>query len=1121
MLFTDTELENAPALEEYEHEPTRLETLKASFTNFRSVNLSHSKDNHYKDIMGEESAEWAKRDPLNAELYARVSKYDVRDINKLEALYENNPNSIQGYTQANPVNADIFLVEDFKKMKELQRINQGMKSFKQINDDVLTKANTEYKDTNKILEASDHWGMELLGGAGGALTDVKTLQTLPLGTWKTGGTVLQNAGRAIVEEMGIEALAQTSIAPEVYAFKKELGIKTTILSEAATAATSIVGAGIFRGGASAGWDLSSKGISALKAKDPDLGDDYERLVSTQATEDAQSHVNNLQDEEFGAGATKIENPNEKGEELNNAEPIPEDNPDVIKAATEARIDKPEYSKLEEFTMGFKSAEEFEKEMAETGYGNFSISDIVQHIDKHSKGQLDFDVLRKNLLDGGPTYFKTRVDPKTLKIEDVERVAQENIGREGEIDTPIVVGKDGEVIDGRHRTQRAADEGVEEIEAYIPAKDYYKQVMQKKAALEPKEKLDTDAVSPELLEKAIAGDEQAKADVAGAVFSRTFERVINKNTGDQLKPMILDKLVENPDLVEEIAAKHGFEIKYFSSNPDNVGKKIGKTVIEERPQTRNKLKKQGYQAGKIWVYDPYDVHGSFNDAEYTKAWRGIHELAHALTERMMQSKYGDSRRFGALSFDSKNPYDANDPRLYKALSSEEAQRAIEWEDVAFRAQTQLLEAMGIKINKNQAVNDFNIAGSDTLVRTLTGDFSDPAELGVVPRSDDYRIDVKDALELIGKQEEATAKKQGRKATRGTDLKVWEPISDKEIANTIKESQKSPLKQPTKFDKDTPTTQISIEAVPGEEVDIGLKEIIQGLSPKHQDDYLKEMYKALTDQAGSSLIAKKLGLEIGDFTNLPGVWKGEVNPSAQVQLKSELDANGNLTQAFKDKINDMAEMYAVALKQDGVGWHYPNYKNNDIMQQDGMEITSPKALTKDDIVELEKLLDEVLPNDFIIASTVDGARILKNNEAKIPNDEFQDIIAEALENFSKDVHIESFSAEGNLVKGATDGGTIEKNSLKRQPDLQEWFNDNIIKQVERVNTRFKGIAEYEARPKQQAKEEARLAAEKESEETTFYSGEDEAGNPIYKSHKELADEIDAEAKALKGVEECLIK
>ena len=335
MLFNETELKDTQPIAEYTKEPTRLEAIQAAYNNFVSVNLSNSKDKHYKEVMEKTSSDWATKDPTNAELYKRVSKYDVRDINKLEALYETNPDMIKGFQQTNPFNADIFLTQDFLKMKELQGIH-GLESFSEINDDVLAKANFEYSESNKVLEDSSFWGMELIGTMGGALTDIKTLQTLPLGTFKTGGTIAANAGRAVLEEMGIELLAQTSIVPEVHAFKKELGIKTSIIQEATTAVTSIAGAGLFRGVGSAAFDLSTKGITKLKIKDPELGDSYERLASTQATEDIASHVENLHKSEFGGDVTEIKNPNAKGEELNKAEPIPEYDPEVVIKAQEAQ-----------------------------------------------------------------------------------------------------------------------------------------------------------------------------------------------------------------------------------------------------------------------------------------------------------------------------------------------------------------------------------------------------------------------------------------------------------------------------------------------------------------------------------------------------------------------------------------------------------------------------------------------------------------------------------------------------------------------------------------------------------------------------------------------------------------
>jgi len=164
----------------------------------------------------------------------------------------------------------------------------------------------------------------------GALLDVKTLQTLPLGTWKAGGTVLSNAGRAVAEEMGIEALAQISIAPEVYSFKKELGLKTSVATEAYNAAMAIGTAGLVRGTGSAIFDLSSKGIKALKAKDPSLADDYISLEKTQPTQDMKTHIDNMQKVEFsGEEIAEIKAPNEKGVELNEAKVVSEIDEDWI------------------------------------------------------------------------------------------------------------------------------------------------------------------------------------------------------------------------------------------------------------------------------------------------------------------------------------------------------------------------------------------------------------------------------------------------------------------------------------------------------------------------------------------------------------------------------------------------------------------------------------------------------------------------------------------------------------------------------------------------------------------------------------------------------------------------
>jgi lipoate-protein ligase A len=325
MIFNDTELNDAPAMEAPPLELGYVDTIKESFKNFQSVSLSDSKDMHYKEVMSNRANELSKLDPLNEELYKRISTYDVKDMDRMEALYDEGMlNKNSGYIQSNIQSADIFLVDDFLKFKSL-----SLNGYKDINQEVVDKATKDYYESEKNLKNSDHWTAEMIGTMGAALTDIKTIQTLPLGTWKAGGTIAANAGRAMLEEMGIESLAQVGIAPEVYSFKKELGIKTSIMKEATNAITSIVGAGLIRGSGSAAFDLTEKGLKALKVKDPQLADDYESMSKSQTTDNLEEHAINLQKAEFGEEITTIKNPNEIGTQLNESSPIPEATEDML------------------------------------------------------------------------------------------------------------------------------------------------------------------------------------------------------------------------------------------------------------------------------------------------------------------------------------------------------------------------------------------------------------------------------------------------------------------------------------------------------------------------------------------------------------------------------------------------------------------------------------------------------------------------------------------------------------------------------------------------------------------------------------------------------------------------
>jgi len=253
----------------------------------------------------------------------------------------------------------------------------------------------------------------------------------------------------------------------------------------------------------------------------------------------------------------------------------------------------------------------------------------------------------------------------------------------------------------------------------------------------------------------------------------------KDTTENLKFYELDKLIANPKLVRDMVKSFGFEVKYFSFHIDeDAGVEF---VIP-------KLKKQGYKDGYLWIYDPRVAHGSFKDTEYTRQWRIVHELGHAITEDFMQKRYGDSRREGRLGQswmatrghpDKKQVQVELDP-----LTLKEAQRAVEWEDVAFRVQRVLFESLGVTVDPVGFAHEYNTNVGDASYRVLTGDFGDPGEYGFVPRG--TLPEVKSVLKMFENTENAMAREQGRKPTKGINLNTYKRIPLSDLKKAIKDA-----------------------------------------------------------------------------------------------------------------------------------------------------------------------------------------------------------------------------------------------------------------------------------------------------------------------------------------------
>jgi len=267
----------------------------------------------------------------------------------------------------------------------------------------------------------------------------------------------------------------------------------------------------------------------------------------------------------------------------------------------------------------------------------------------------------------------------------------------------------------------------------------------------------------------------------AIFGRFGSVDRTRDTTEELKFYDLTPVVENPELTDRLADSFGYTIEVFSFEADNF----------KLPR----LGKKNYEEGTVWIYDPAAAHGSFKDETYTRAWRVSHEIAHGITERMMQNRYGDSKRYGRLGRPMMGERGVPPKRVeveLEPLTLLQAQRAVEWEDVAFRVQRILLDKMGISIPDSVFNQEYNTNIADATFRTVTGDFADAGEFGFRPSV--FKPTIKSILTGLERTEQALAEDQGREATEGIDLATYNQISDEQLQESIDLQSREPADKP---------------------------------------------------------------------------------------------------------------------------------------------------------------------------------------------------------------------------------------------------------------------------------------------------------------------------------------
>jgi hypothetical protein len=155
-------------------------------------------------------------------------------------------------------------------------------------------------------------------------------------------------------------------------------------------------------------------------------------------------------------------------------------------------------------------------------------------------------------------------------------------------------------------------------------------------------------------------------------------------------------------------------------------------------------RKSYPQKHVWIFDPSTEAGSFFDEDYTKIWRVVHEIAHGETNDVLSKMYGgQGKRLGALGIPTKFK-----GRDVPPLSLADAMRALDWEDLAFRRQREIYEKdFGIKISEDDFMREYAGNMGDALHRVLTGEFSDPGVLGVIPKSLSPKQVLKKAKKLL--------------------------------------------------------------------------------------------------------------------------------------------------------------------------------------------------------------------------------------------------------------------------------------------------------------------------------------------------------------------------------------
>ena len=266
------------------------------------------------------------------------------------------------------------------------------------------------------------------------------------------------------------------------------------------------------------------------------------------------------------------------------------------------------------------------------------------------------------------------------------------------------------------------------------------------------------------------------------------------------------------------------------------------------------------------------------------------------------------------------------------------------------------------------------------------------------------------------------------------------------------------------------QISWEAMPGKTT--GVLPGVFEAPLEQQAEYLVAIDKALRDENGQDLIAKKLGLPVIATAMGPSAWQMNVGVGAQTEVAVATDRDqGNkkisVTQPARELLNTYAAIRGYVLAQEAVVWHYPIFDASK-KNANGVELDFGRDPTHDEVVSLYNAINAVSGRDDWAPAYVPGVGVRILNFSEVANTDFHKLIDRAVLE-KTDLHLKgfrTFQSDGDYIAndwaanpdGAGYKEIISGYDQKLQSrgsgrsDLQGWVESELRPRAERVNQEF---------------------------------------------------------------------